>query len=214
MDALAKIIENFHSQMISTKLPFIIVPVFIVVIYFFIMSSLKKKRILFRQLATFLNGKITASFFKPGFKGHHEGFPYEIEHLMGGEDTPEYLRIFFEQPTPFRMTATPRGTSFLENLAKKQWFADEVKTGNPEFDNQIVVYTNDVWPVSTYIKMPAVQEQIRALFLLEYTELQIAKNRVQVEKPSNGIKGLAVDLEPTRVTETIRRLAGLVKGLP
>lgn len=214
MDALAKIIENFHSQMISTKLPFIIVPVFIVVIYFFIMSSLKKKRILFRQLATFLNGKITASFFKPGFKGHHEGFPYEIEHLMGGEDTPEYLRIFFVQPTPFRMTATPRGTSFLENLAKKQWFDDEVKTGNPDFDNQIVVYTNDVWPVSTYIKMPAVQEQIRALFLLEYTELQIAKNRVQVEKPSNGIKGLAVDLEPTRVTETIRRLVGLVKGLP
>jgi alkyl hydroperoxide reductase subunit AhpC len=51
MDALAKIVENFHSQMISTKLPFIIVPVFIIIIYFFIMSLLKKKRKIVAVLA-------------------------------------------------------------------------------------------------------------------------------------------------------------------
>jgi hypothetical protein len=213
MDALANIIEIFHSQMISTKLPFIIVPVFIIIIYLFIMSSLKKKRLLFHGLSTFLNGRITASFFKPGFKGQHEGFPYEIEHTMGGENTPEYLRIFFERPTPFKMTAIPKGKSFLGNLATKQWFSDEVKTGNSDFDNRIVVYANDVWPVSTYIKRPDVQEYISALFLLGYTELQIAKNRVQVEKPSEGVKGLIIDLEITRVTETIRRLASLAKTL-
>jgi len=214
MDALAKIIENFHAHMISTKLPFIIVPVFIIIIYLFIMSSLKKKRVVFRELATFLNGRITTSFFKPGFKGQHEGIPYEIEHTMGGEDTPEFLRIFFERPIPFRMTAISKGKSFLENLAKKKWFSDEVKTGNPDFDNLIVVYSNDVRPVSTYIKTTDVQGHISALFLLGYTELQIAKNRVQVEKPSNGVKELVVDLEMTRLTETIRRLAFLAKSLP
>jgi hypothetical protein len=200
--------------MIITKLPFVIVPVFIIVIYFFIMSSLKKKRLLFQGLSTFLNGRITSSFFKPGFKGQYEGLIYEIEHMMGGENTPEYLRIFFERPIPFKMTATPRGTSFLENLAKKQWFSDEVKAGNPDFDNRIVVYANDVWPVSTYIKKTDVQEHLSALFLLGYTELQIAKNRVQAEKPSNGVKELSVDLEISRLTETIRRLASLAKILP
>ncbi|MFA5180932.1 MAG: hypothetical protein WC405_06395 [Syntrophales bacterium] len=199
--------------MISTQLPFVIVPVFIIIIYFFIMSSLRRKRIIFHQLSTFLNGRITASFFKPGFKGQHEGFPYEIEHMMGGENTPEYLRIFFERPTPFKMTAIPRGKSFLADLASKQWFSDEVKTGNHEFDDRIVVYSNDVWPVSNYLTTTGVQENISALFLLDYEELQIAKNRVQVEKPSEGVKGLAIDLEMTRLTETIRRLAFLAKIL-
>jgi len=214
MDALARFIENFHAQMISSQLPFIIVPVFIIIIYLFIMSALRKKRALFRSLSTFLNGRITSSFFKPGFKGQHEGFPYEIEHMMGGENTPEYLRIFFERPTPFKMTAIPRGKSFLANLANKQWFTDEVKTGNPGFDDRVVVYSNDVWPVSSYLKMPDVQEHISALCLLDYSELQIAKNRVQAEKPSDGVKSLAVDLEMTRLTETIGRLAFLVKSLP
>ena len=148
MDILAKVIENFHAQMISTQLPFLVVPVFIVIIYFFIISSLKKKRVIFRKLSTFLNGRITSSFFKPGFKGQHEGYLYEIEHMLGGENTPEYLRIFFNRPTPFKMTAIPRGESTMDNLASKQWFTDEVKTGNPGFDDRIVIYSNDVWPVS------------------------------------------------------------------
>jgi len=214
MDVLAKYIEDFHAQMTSTQLPFIIVPVFIVIIYLFIMSALRKKRALFRKLSTFLNGRITSSFFKPGFKGLHEAFPYEIKHMMGGEDTPEYLRIFIERPTPFKMTAIPRGKSFLASLANKQWFSEEVKTGNHTFDDRVVVYSNDVWPVSTYLEIPDVQEHISALFLLDYTELQIAKNRVQAEKPSDGVKNLAADLERTRLTETIRRLAFLAKSLP
>ena len=213
MDVLAKYIEDFHAQMTSTQIPFIIVPVFIVIIYLFIMSALRKKRALFRKLSTFLNGRITSSFFKPGFKGLHEAFPYEIEHMMGGEDTPEYLRIFIERPTPFKMTAIPRGKSFLASLANKKWFSEEVKTGNPAFDDRVVVYSND-GPVSAYLKMPDVQEHIGALFFLDYTELQIAKNRVQAEKPSDGLKNLAADLERTRLTETIRRLAFLAKSLP
>ena len=214
MDTLAKIIENFQAQMTSTQLPFIIVPVIIIIIFFFIASSLKKKKIIFSRLSAFLNGKITSSFFKPGFKGQHEGCLYEIEHVMGGENTPEYLRIFFERPTPFKMTAIPKGKSSLDNLAGKQWFADEVKTGNPAFDDRIVVYSNDVWPVSNYLKAPDIQEHISALFLLNYTELQIAKNKVQVEKPSIGVKGLAADLDITRLTETLRQLVFLAKSLP
>jgi len=215
MDALAKVVENFHTQMISTQLPFIVVPVFIILIFFFfIISSLKKKRVIFRKLSTFLNGKITSSFFKPGFKGQHEGYIYEIEHMMGGENTPEYLRIFFEKPTPFKMTAIPRYKTILDNLASKQWFADEVKTGNQDFDERIVIYSNDVWPVSNYLKTPAIQENINALFLLDYTELQIAKNRIQVEKPSAGVKTLAFDLDIIKLTETLRSLAFLARNLP
>jgi hypothetical protein len=211
---LAKVIENFHAQMISTQLPFIVVPVFIIIIAFFIISSLRKKRIIFSKLSTFLNGKITSSFFKPGFKGQHEGYLYEIEHIMGGENTPEYLRIFFERPTPFKMTAIPRGKSILDNMASKQWVSDEVKTGNLGFDDHIVIYSNDIWPVSNYLKMPDIKEQINEIFLLNYTELQIAKNKVLVEKPSEGVKSLAVDLDMARLTETLRRLAFLAKRLP
>ena len=214
MDVLAKVIENFHAQMISTQLPFLVVPVFIVIIYFFIISSLKKKRVIFRKLSTFLNGRITSSFFKPGFKGQHEGYLYEIEHMLGGENTPEYLRIFFNRPTPFKMTAIPRSESTMDNLASKQWFTDEVKTGNQGFDDRIVIYSNDVWPVSNYLKTPDIQESINAIFLLNYTELQIAKNRIQVEKPSEGVKNLAVDLDITRLPEILRRLALLAKSLP
>lgn len=214
MDSLAKVVENFHAQMISTQLPFIVVPVFIILIIFFIISSLKKKRVLFRKLSTFLNGKITSSFFKPGFKGQHEGFLYEIEHIMGGENTPEYLRIFFEKPTPFKMAAIPRDKTILGNLASKQWFADEVKTGNPSFDDRIVIYSNDVWPVSNYLKTPDIQQNINALFLLDYTELQISKNRIQVEKASEGVKTLAADLDIIRLTETLRSLAFLARNLP
>jgi hypothetical protein len=213
MEALAKFIENFHAYMISTKLPFIIVPVFIVVIYLVIMSSLRKKKVVFSRLDTFLNGRMTTGFFKPGFREQHEDIPYEIEHMLGGENTPEYLRIFFERPTPFKMTAIPRGKSFLADLAVKKWFSDEIKTGNREFDERIVVYSNDVWPVSNYLAAPDVQGHISALFRLDYTELQIAKNRVQAEKPSEGVKGLAVDLEATRLTEVIGRLAFLAKSV-
>jgi len=214
MDALAKVIENFHDQMISTQLPFLVVPVFIVIIFFFIISSLNKKRVIFSKLSGFLNGKITSGFFKPGFKGQHEGYLYEIEHMMGGENTPEYLRIFIDLPTPFKMTAIPRGESTMDNLASKQWFTDEVKTGNPGFDDRIVIYSNDVWPVSNYLKTPDIQESINAIFLLNYTELQIAKNRIQVEKPSEGAKGLAIDLDITRLTETLKRLSFLARSLP
>ena len=214
MDTLAKIIENFHAQIISTQLPFIVVPFFIILIFIFIISYLKKKRIIFSKLSIFLNGKITSSFFKPGFKGQHEGYPYEIEHLMGGENTPEYLRIFFERPTPFNMTAIPRVKSSLDNMTSKQWFSDEVKTGNPGFDDSIVIYSNDVWPVSNYLAAPDIQEHINALFFLDYTELHIAKNRIQVEKPSEGVKSLAVDLDIAKLTETLRRLAFLAKSLP
>lgn len=212
MDTLEKFIEYFIALMSSSPIEFVFYAALIIVMFIIFFISLfriillGRKVILLSNLSRFLNGKISPCFFIiPGFKGQHEGFPYKIELWNSGRhnSSRDCLGIFFERRTPFNMTIHTRGESSLA----------DVKTGNPDFDNRFVVYSSDVWPVSNYLKTPDVQEHISALFLLDYTELQITKNRVQVEKLSSDVKVLAVDLERTRLTKTIKSLAFLAKSL-
>jgi len=214
MEALIKIIANCNAEMTGTGLPFIIAPLFIAAVLMIFSFYLREKRRIFRGLATFLHGRTASGFFKPTFQGLYDGLPLVIEHLPGQENIPERLRISLEKVVPLRMTVRRRGDSLLAELAKKRWLAEEIMTGNPEFDNLFCVYAGEAGPVSAYLSQGEVREAIKALFLLDYEDLEVAGHKVRLEKTSADLKILAADLYMPRLNEVLDKLSLLARNIP
>lgn len=214
MDALAEFLNN-HSSLIKWLLILTTVPAMIM-FYILLEKERHKEEIEpFKNLFTFLNGKFTSNifslFYGDSFKGMHEGFLYTIKlnrSNSGRESSPAMLTMLFKRRTPFNLIVNSLARPGLWRSTKK------VKTGNTDFDNRFVVYSDDVQPVSNYLKMPDIQEHISALFLLNYTELQIAKNKVQAERSFGRETDLAIEFDKTRLTKTIESLSFLSKSLP
>jgi hypothetical protein len=218
MDALSEFLNN-HSSLIKWLVMLTIGSAGIMFLILWLKEGYKEEIEPFKKLFTFLNGKFTSNilsqFFSCTFKGVHEGFPYTIKLRTsgGGGEEAAKLNIFFERHTPFTMSVFPKGGVPLANIGSLHWYPQKVKTGNLDFDNRFVVYSDDVLPVSSYVKTPDVQEHISTLFLLGYQELNIAKNKVRAEKYI-GDEGLAIDFDKTRLTKTIESLSFLTKSLP
>jgi hypothetical protein len=214
MDILPEFLNN-HYSLIKWLLILITMPA-IIMFYIILEKEQYKEEIEpFKNSFTFLNGKFTSNIFSrisgDSFKAMHEGFPYTIklkDSSRGGGYSPAMLTIFFERRTPFNM--------IVNSLASPgQWRSTKkVKTGDPDFDNRFVVYSNDSLPVSNYLKMSEIQEHISALFLLGYEELHIAKNKVRAERSFGRETDLAIEFDNTRLTKSIKSLAFLAKSLP
>jgi hypothetical protein len=216
MDILAEFLNN-HYSLIKWLIILITMPAIIMFYILWEKERHKEEIEPFKSLFTFLNGKFTSNIFSQiygdSFKGVHEGFPYTIKlkRSIWGDGSspgsPAMLTIFFERRTPFNMIVNSLARPGLWRSTKK------VKTGNPDFDNRFVVYSNDAWPVSNYLKTSDIQEHISALFLLGYEELHIAKNKVRAERSFGRETDLAIEFDNTRLTKTIKSLAFLAKSL-
>ncbi len=214
MEALTKIVARFNTDLTGTGLPFLMAVIFIVLILNIAAFYLRRKKRLFQGLANFLNGRAAPGFFKPTFRGLHDGMPLVIEHLPGQENIPERLRITLERITPFRMTIRPCGDFPPVEPTGKELFPGEVRTGNPEFDTRFRVYSGDVWPVTELLSRGEVQEAVKALFSLDYEELEIGGNAVRLEKSSGDLKILAADLYLPRLSEVLGKLSLLARNIP
>jgi hypothetical protein len=174
---------------------------------FFLMWWLsQRRRQKLESLASQLGGEPVSHFLADDYVRLGQG-PDEVRVRLipGGKNQPNYLELQSRSPLGFNLSISRenRATRALERWG----LLKEVKIGDPGFDEQYLVLSNDPAKAMMFLQGPGRREAMDYFSRQGFTALQAGKEAVAVRKPSYR----ETDLEPGLIRthlEQLGRLAG------
>jgi len=166
----------------------------------------QKRRQKLENLANQLGGQPVSHFLADAYVRLGQG-PDEVRIRMipGGKNQPNILELQSRNPLGFSLTITKENVA---TRALERWgLLKEVKIGDPLFDEQYLIRSNDPAQALMFLQGQGRREALEYFFRLGFTAFLAGNEAVAVRKP--GYR--EADLEPSLIRahlEQLSRLAG------
>ena len=186
-------------------LPFLIIVIVSAVIIVLAVRKTKKERKILRRLSD----AVGASGAGNAFSGVHDGTQYHCRYFAGSKNSPSYFRIAItcRSEGDFEVTKESRVDTFFKKLG----VSSEVQTGDPEFDKEFYVVTeNPDFAFAIFIREEN-RKAVREIFRLGFNSI---KHDGEVMEAVWSPFLLKEDLDPAFITATVPHLSALSGAMP
>lgn len=154
--------------------------VFVAVIFIGISIGRRKKQV-FDALGTFLQGSVSGSallgFFT--FRGYYKNRPLKIERRPPGKNTPEWLKVTFEDP-PFAFGLKVSKEGFFKSAMKKMGLMKDIETGDAAFDERLYAASETRELAAGYLSDAARRALVISLFDAGAYDLEVVAGGVTI----------------------------------
>ena len=180
--------------------------IFAVVIFIAIMADTKQKEAL-KKLSAYLPGTIPKFSLAPTFTGDYQGLKFYIVIAPGGKNSPPHLQIWLVKNVSFRLRIYKE--NILTLWAEKIGLVREVKTGDPSFDGEFLIFSSKDQQALMYLSNASNKENIRKIFNYGFSSLAAGSQRVFIQK----VYSSDMDLAPDKIVDIVQTLNLITRGL-
>jgi hypothetical protein len=183
----------------------------VVVIGFVLVTAFnenKKRKAVLEKLSGLLKGSISRNVFVSRFHGEYQGLKLSIELIPRAKNTPSYLKIALMKDSSFKLTVYKE--SSLSRFGHRLGLLREVKTGDGDFDEEFLIFSNNQPSAMNYFSSPAVKEAVRELFGDNFSAIFVGRKRVLIQKEDYVLQR---DLEPQNVMLVLEQLGIIAQRL-
>jgi hypothetical protein len=159
-----------------------------------------------KKLSPFLPGTMPKFSFSPTYTGDYEGLKFNIVIMPGGRNSPPRLQIWLVKNASFRLRIYKE--NILTLWAEKIGLVRELKTGDPGFDADFLIFSSNDQQALTYLSNAANKENIRKIFNYGFSSLVAGSQRVIIEKVYSSDQ----DVAPDKIVDIIRTLGLITRG--
>jgi len=161
-------------------------------------------------LAQQFGGSCSKFFLGCSFKGEFQGLTIRITYQPPRKNTPAYLRISLEKRTRLKLRVYRE--SAISRLGEKMGLVREVKTGDEQFDNDFLIFSNNKEQAEIYLSSFDKKNIVKELFKRGFDELIMDGKRLLVSKPYSFKNDSVEDLSILKVQEILDILFKLTSG--
>ena len=143
----------------------------------------QRRRQKLESLASQLGGEAVSGFLADAYVRLGQG-PDEvrIKLIPGGKNQPNYLELQWRSPLGFDLSISRENVA---TRALERWgLLKEVKIGDPVFDEQYLIRSNDPAQAMMFLQGTGRREAVDYFFLQGFTAFQAGKDGLVVRKPS------------------------------
>jgi len=187
--------------------PFLFFLIFFIALLYGLGANQKNNQVLSR-LASRFNGAIPGFSWLPSFEGNYQGFKFNILLIPAGRHSPARLtaKLFKNSSLKLRIYRE----SFLSRLGKSLGLVREVKTNDPGFDQDFLIFANLETQAISYFYNQDRKNTIRELFGNGFDTFSADGKVITVTKPNYSIER---DIEPGAIQGILDKLIFLSQGL-
>lgn len=167
----------------------------------------REKRIIFNKLKQCFNGYIPVFSIYTTVIGEYEGLKFSVADRPRRKSVPCYLIIKLFKNSIFSLNIYRE--SGLAELGKKLGIVHEVKTDDADFDADFLLFSNDPAQANNYLNSAEIKIAVRELFAQGFEFIKIGTEKIVIQKPNYP----DFDLSPEAITEILKKLNVLAKGL-
>ncbi len=138
--------------------------------------------------------------------GTHDGIPYHFRWHPGSRNSPSYLRVFVDCPSPGQFRVIREGA--LERFFLKLGIASQIKTGDMAFDQEFYILSNETDFASGYFHDPQRRQAVVDIFRMGFTEV---KHDGKVMEARWSPFAMSDDVDPKVITTPLSQLSLLAK---
>jgi len=151
-------------------------------VFFLLWWLNQRRRKKLESLASQLGGEAVSGFLADAYVRLGQG-PDEvrIKLIPGGKNQPNHLELQLRNPLGFDLSISREN---LATRALERWgLLKEVKIGDPVFDEQYLIRSNDPAQAMMFLQGPGRREAVDYFFLQGFTALQAGTYGLVVRKP-------------------------------
>lgn len=139
----------------------------------------------------------------------YQGTKYYCHYFAGSKNSPSYFMVGISSSSPGEFEISKEGRT--DRFFKDVGLSSEVQTGDPEFDREFYIISEQPGFAAAVFALPEKREAVREIFRLGFNSVKLEdKNLVAQWSPF----ALKEDREPSFIIGAVPPLARLGKDLP